>query len=241
MKIVRAKDYNDMSRKAANIISAQVILKPDSVLGLATGSTPIGAYRQLIDWYNKGDVDFSEVSTYNLDEYRGLSHDDPQSYHYFMRENFFDHINIDQANTHVPDGANLDADAACAEYDRIVAAAGYPDLQLLGIGNNGHIGFNEPDEFFSKGTHCVDLTQSTIEANSRLFERIEDVPRQAYTMGVQTIMHARMILVVANGAAKAQAVHDMCYGPVTPLCPASILQLHTNCVVVADEAALAGC
>ena len=139
MKIIKAKDYEDMSRKAANIISAQVILKPDCVLGLATGSTPIGAYKQLAAWYEKGDVDFAEVSTYNLDEYRGLSHDDPQSYHYFMRENFFDHINIDLNNTHVPDGSNPDAAAACSEYDKIVAAAGYPDLQLLGIGNNGHI------------------------------------------------------------------------------------------------------
>ena len=241
MKIIHAKDYEDMSRKAANIISAQVILKPDCVLGLATGSTPIGAYHQLIKWYEKGDIDFSQVRTYNLDEYRGLSHDDVQSYHYFMRDNLFDHINIDQANTHVPDGSNLDAEAACAEYDRIVAAAGYPDLQLLGIGNNGHIGFNEPDDHFSAGTHCVDLPESTIQANSRLFEKEEDVPRQAYTMGTQTIMYARMILVVANGEKKAQAVRDMCFGPVTPQCPASILQLHTNCVVVADEAALALC
>ena len=227
LKIVSARDYDDMSRKAANIISAQVILKPDTVLGLATGSTPIGAYHQLIDWYKKGDVDFSQVRTYNLDEYRGLSHDDPQSYHYFMRDNFFDHINIDLNNTHVPDGANPDAEAACAEYDKMVADAGYPDLQLLGIGNNGHIGFNEPE--------------STIKANSRLFEREEDVPRQAYTMGVQTIMYARMILVVANGAAKAQAVHDMCFGPVTPQCPASILQLHSNVVLVADKEALSLC
>ena len=241
MKIIHAKDYEDMSRKAANIISAQVILKPDCVLGLATGSTPIGAYHQLIKWYEKGDIDFSQVRTYNLDEYRGLSHDDVQSYHYFMRDNLFDHINIDQANTHVPDGSNLDAEAACAEYDCIVAAAGYPDLQLLGIGNNGHIGFNEPDDHFSAGTHCVDLTESTIQANSRLFEKEEDVPRQAYTMGTQTIMYARMILVVANGEKKAQAVRDMCYGPVTPSCPASILQLHTNCVLVADEAALSLC
>ena len=241
MKIIHAKDYEDMSRKAANIISAQVILKPDCVLGLATGSTPIGAYHQLIKWYEKGDIDFSQVHTYNLDEYRGLSHDDVQSYHYFMRDNLFDHINIDQANTYVPDGSNLDAEAACAEYDRIVAAAGYPDLQLLGIGNNGHIGFNEPDDHFSAGTHCVDLTESTIQANSRLFEKEEDVPRQAYTMGTQTIMYARMILVVANGEKKAQAVRDMCYGPVTPSCPASILQLHTNCVLVADEAALSLC
>ena len=229
LKIVCARDYEDMSRKAANIMSAQVILKPDTVLGLATGSTPIGAYHQLIEWYQKGDVDFSQVRTYNLDEYRGLSHDDPQSYHYFMRDNFFDHINIDLANTHVPDGSNPDAEA------------GYPDLQLLGIGNNGHIGFNEPDDHFSKGTHCVDLTESTIKANSRLFEHEEDVPRQAYTMGVQTIMYARMILVVANGEKKAQAVHDMCFGPVTPQCPASILQLHPNVVVVADKAALSLC
>lgn len=241
MKIIAAKDYNDMSRKAANIISAQVILKPNCVLGLATGTTPIGAYQQLIKWYEKGDVDFAEVSTYNLDEYRGLSHEDTQSYHYFMRSNFFDHINIDINNTHVPDGANPDAEEACAEYDKIVKAAGYPDLQLLGIGNNGHIGFNEPDEHFSKGTHCVDLTESTIEANSRLFDSPDDVPRQAYTMGVQTIMYARMILMTASGAKKAQAVRDMCFGPVSPSCPASILQLHTNCVVVADEEALSLC
>lgn len=241
MKIVRAKDYADMSRKAANLISAQVILKPDCVLGLATGSTPIGAYKQLSEWYQKGDVDFSQVSTYNLDEYRGLSHDDPQSYHYFMRDNFFNHINIDINNTHVPDGANPDADAACAEYDRMVAEAGYCDLQLLGIGRNGHIGFNEPAAEFSKGTHCVDLTESTIEANSRLFEKEEDVPRQAYTMGTQTIMNARAILMVANGENKAQAVYDMCFGPIVPSCPASILQLHPNVFVVCDDAALSLC
>jgi glucosamine-6-phosphate deaminase len=241
MKIIRCKDYDDMSRKTANIISAEVILDPDCNLGLATGSTPIGAYHQLIEWYEKGDVDFSQVRTYNLDEYRGLTHEDPQSYHYFMHDNFFDHINIDPTNVHVPDGANLDADAACASYDEMVEAAGYCDLQLLGIGRNGHIGFNEPDAAFSKGTHCVDLTPSTIEANSRLFDDPDDVPRQAYTMGVQTIMRARMIVIAASGPDKQQAVYDMIYGPVTPQVPASILQLHTNCVVVADEAALAKC
>lgn len=241
MRIVRATDYKDMSRKAANIISAQVILKPDSVLGLATGTTPIGAYQQLAEWNQKGDCDFSQVSTYNLDEYRGLTHEDPQSYHYFMRQNFFDHINIDINNTHVPDGANPNAEEACAAYDKVVADAGYPDLQLLGLGQNGHIGFNEPDESFSKGTHMVNLTESTIKANSRLFEHEEDVPRQAYTMGVQTIMYARMILMIASGENKAQAVHDMIYGPVTPACPASILQLHHHCIVIADEAALSLC
>lgn len=238
MRIVRAHDYDDMSRKAANIISAQVILKPDSVLGLATGSTPLGIYAQLIEWYEKGDLDFSQVSTFNLDEYRGLAHDDPQSYHHFMRANFFDRINIDLTNTHVPDGSNLDAEGVCAAYDRSVADAGYPDLQLLGIGRNGHVGFNEPGAVFSKGTHCVDLTPSTIEANSRLFDRAEDVPRQAYTMGVQTIMFARSVLVVASGEEKADAVRAMCLGPVDPQCPASILQLHAACTVIADEAAL---
>ena len=238
MRIVRASDYHDMSRKAANIISAQVILKPDSVLGLATGTSPIGAYQQLIEWYHKGDVDFSQVSTYNLDEYRGLTHDDPQSYHYFMRKNFFNDINIDLSRTHVPDGANLDTDAACKGYDRLVSEAGYPDLQLLGIGRNGHIGFNEPDEAFSKGTHCVDLTESTIEANSRLFKNEQDVPRQAYTIGVQTIMRARRILIIASGAEKAEAVWACTYGPVTPRVPASILQLHTDCTLVADAEAL---
>lgn len=241
MRIVRAKDYEDMTRKAAAIIAAQVVTDPACVLGLATGSTPIGAYQNLIAGYEAGDLDFSQVTTYNLDEYRGLSHDDPQSYHFFMKENLFDHINIDQANTFVPDGSNPDADAVCAEYDRMVEEAGYPDLQLLGIGNNGHIGFNEPDTCFSKGTHCVDLTESTIEANSRLFDNIEDVPRQAYTMGTHTIMNAFSVLVIANGEKKAQAVHDMCFGPIEPSCPASILQLHPNCVVVADEAALSLC
>ena len=211
------------------------------MLGLATGSTPIGAYKQLAAWYEKGDVDFAEVSTYNLDEYRGLSHDDPQSYHYFMRENFFDHINIDLNNTHVPDGSNPDAAAACSEYDEIVAAAGYPDLQLLGIGNNGHIGFNEPDDHFSKGTHCVNLTESTIEANKRFFASADDVPRQAYTMGVQTIMLARRIVLVVSGENKAETVREAFFGPVTPQVPASILQLHTDVSIVADEAALSKC
>ena len=230
-----------MSRKAADILAAQIQLKPNCVLGLATGTTPIGAYQGLIKKYESGSLDFSEVRTYNLDEYRGLTHEDPQSYHYFMNDQLFNHVNIDPANVHVPDGANTDADAACADYDRMVAEAGYCDLQLLGIGRNGHIGFNEPADEFSKGTHCVDLTESTIEANSRLFEKEEDVPRQAYTMGTQTIMNARCILVVANGENKAQAVRDMCFGPIVPTCPASILQLHPNVFVVCDDAALSLC
>lgn len=241
MRIINCHTYEAMSRKAADILAAQIQLKPNCVLGLATGTTPIGAYQGLIKKYESGSLDFSEVRTYNLDEYRGLTHEDPQSYHYFMNDQLFNHVNIDPANVHVPDGANTDADAACADYDRIVAEAGYCDLQLLGIGRNGHIGFNEPADEFSKGTHCVDLTESTIEANSRLFEKEEDVPRQAYTMGTQTIMNARCILVVANGENKAQAVRDMCFGPIVPTCPASILQLHPNVFVVCDDAALSLC
>ena len=241
MRIINCHTYEAMSRKAADILAAQIQLKPNCVLGLATGTTPIGAYQGLIKKYESGSLDFSEVRTYNLDEYRGLTHEDPQSYHYFMNDQLFNHVNIDPANVHVPDGANTDADAACADYDRMVAEAGYCDLQLLGIGRNGHIGFNEPADEFSKGTHCVDLTESTIEANSRLFEKEEDVPRQAYTMGTQTIMSARCILVVANGENKAQAVRDMCFGPIVPTCPASILQLHPNVFVVCDDAALSLC
>ena len=241
MRIINCHTYEAMSRKAADFLAAQIKLKPNCVLGLATGTTPIGAYQGLIKKYESGSLDFSEVRTYNLDEYRGLTHEDPQSYHYFMNDQLFNHVNIDPANVHVPDGANTDADAACADYDRMVAEAGYCDLQLLGIGRNGHIGFNEPADEFSKGTHCVDLTESTIEANSRLFEKEEDVPRQAYTMGTQTIMNARCILVVANGENKAQAVRDMCFGPIVPTCPASILQLHPNVFVVCDDAALSLC
>ncbi len=241
MRIIRTKDYEDMSARAADVIAAEVILKPDCVLGLATGSTPIGAYERLVERYRAGELDFSQVISYNLDEYRGLAHDDPQSYHYFMEQYLFSHVNIDPANTHVPDGANEDVEEATAGYDAQVAAAGYPDLQLLGIGNNGHIGFNEPDAAFSKGTHCVNLTESTIEANSRLFESADDVPRQAYTMGIGTIMRAKRVFVIANGEKKAQAVHDMIYGPITPSCPASVLQLHPDAIVIADEAALALC
>ena len=229
MKIIRAKDYNDMSRKAANIISAQVILKPESVLGLATGSSPIGIYEQLIKWYHKGD------------EYRGLTPDHDQSYHYFMHKNFFDAVNVPNERINLPDGAQLDAERECSRYDKAIRAAGGIDLQLLGMGLNGHIGFNEPDEYFSKGTHCVNLTESTIEANKRFFASADDVPRQAYTMGVQTIMLARRIVLVVSGENKAKTVREAFFGPVTPRVPASILQLHTDVSIVADEAALSLC
>ena len=239
MKIIHAKDYNDLSRKAANIISAQVILKPESVLGLATGSSPLGVYRQLILWYEKGDLDFAEATSVNLDEYRGLPADNEQSYHYFMHQNFFDHINIDPARIHIPDGMAADPEAECRRYDQLIADLGGIDLQLLGLGPNGHIGFNEPGEAFELETHCVNLTPATIEANKRFFDGNEDlVPKQAYTMGIKTIMQARKVLVVANGLAKAKAVKAVVSGPVTPECPGSILQMHPDCILVADEEAL---
>ena len=228
MNIIRAKDYQDMSRKAANIISAQIIMKPDCVLGLATGSTPVGTYRQLIEWYEKG----------NLDEYRGLTHTDPQSYYYFMQENLFDHVNIDKAATHVPDGTNPDAADACAKHEQIIKSLGGIDLQLLGLGNNGHIGFNEPGAAFEKETHLVDLAESTIRANARFFASIDEVPKQAYTMGIRTIMQAKKILVVVSGEGKADIVSRAFFGPVTPEVPASILQMHPDVTVVCDEAAL---
>ena len=188
MRIYRAKDYHDMSREAANIISAQVIMKPDCVLGLATGSTPVGTYAQLVEWYKKGDLDFSEVKTVNLDEYKGLERSNEQSYFYFMCEHLFNKVNIDLSNVNIPDGTEPDAEAECARYEAKIKELGGVDLQLLGIGHNGHIGFNEPNAQFDRRTHCVNLTQSTIDANKRFFASEDEVPRQAYTMGIKTIM-----------------------------------------------------
>ena len=239
MKIYKAKDYKDMSRKAANIISAQVIMKPNCVLGLATGSTPIGTYDQLVEWYNKGDLDFSEVTTVNLDEYKGLPRTNDQSYYYFMHQHLFDRVNIDPERTNVPNGMEPDAEKECGRYEGLIRSLGGVDLQLLGLGYNGHIGFNEPGEAFDKETHCVDLTESTIEANKRFFASADDVPKQAYTMGIKTIMQAKKILIVVNGENKADIVERAFFGPVTPEVPASILQLHNDVTLVGDEAALA--
>ena len=239
MKIYKAKDYKDMSRKAANIISAQVIMKPNCVLGLATGSTPIGTYDQLVEWYNKGDLDFSEVTTVNLDEYKGLPRTNDQSYYYFMHQHLFDRVNIDPERTNVPNGMEPDAEKECGRYEELIRSLGGVDLQLLGLGHNGHIGFNEPGEAFEKETHCVDLTESTIEANKRFFASADDVPKQAYTMGIKTIMQAKKILIVVNGENKADIVERAFFGPVTPEVPASILQLHNDVTLVGDESALA--
>ena len=238
MIIYRAKDYQDMSRKAANIISAQIIMKPNCVLGLATGSSPVGTYRQLIEWYNKGDLDFSHVTRINLDEYKGLSPENDQSYRYFMDTNLFNHVNIDKAHTFVPNGLEVNSEKACTDYNHTIATSGGIDLQLLGLGHNGHIGFNEPGAAFERETHCVDLTESTIEANKRFFSSEEEVPRQAYTMGIKNIMQAKKILVIVSGADKAQILEKVLHGPITPEVPASILQLHNDVTIVADESAL---
>lgn len=236
MKILKTANYEEMSRKAANIIAAQVIMKPDSVLGLATGSTPIGTYKHLIEKYNNGDLSFSETTSVNLDEYKGLPKENDQSYDYFMHHNLFDHVNFKAS--YLPDGTKENGEEECRRYEALIRSLGGVDLQLLGLGHNGHIGFNEPSEIFEKETHCVDLQERTIEANKRFFASIDEVPRQAYTMGIQTIMQARKILIVVSGEDKAETVRDAFFGPVTPKVPASILQLHPDVILVADEAAL---
>lgn len=232
MRFITVDTYQKMSRQAANIISAQVIIKPNCVLGLATGSSPVGTYRQLIDWYQKGDIDFSEVTSVNLDEYVGLDGENDQSYRYFMNSNLFNSVNINPDRTFVPNGKAKDLNKECADYDERIKALGGIDLQLLGIGLDGHIGFNEPDSCFVKGTHVVELHESTIRANSRFFEHEEDVPRSAVTMGMLSIMQAKKVLLIANGAGKRDILERAFSGPITPEIPASILQLHPDLTVI---------
>lgn len=235
MKVIRAKNVQEAGRHTAAVIAAQIKLKPDCVLGLATGSSPVEAYSCLIEWCKQGDVDFSNVRTVNLDEYVGLEADHDQSYSWFMRQNLFNHVNIDPKNTYIPNGLEKDAEKESARYDAVIHGLGGVDLQLLGIGPNGHIGFNEPGDCFVRGTHCVDLTESTIAANARFFESADMVPKQAYTMGILDIMQAKRVVMVATGKNKAQAIRDAFCGPITPKVPASILQLHPDFTLVVDE------
>ena len=213
-------------------------MKPECVLGLATGSSPVGTYQRLVERYKAGKISFAGVTTVNLDEYKGLSGSHDQSYRYFMQHNLFDHVDVRPERTHVPNGLAEDAEAECARYDAFVRSLGCADLQLLGVGRNGHIGFNEPCGEFVVPTHVVDLTESTIQANKRFFEKVEDVPTQAYTMGIKNIMQARKVLLIVSGEGKAEILDKVLYGPVTPQVPASILQLHNDLTVVADEAAM---
>lgn len=237
MKVIVTKDYNEMSKVAGNIIAAQIILKPDSVLGFATGSSPVGTYAELVKKNKAGEIDFSEITTVNLDEYKGLPVDHDQSYRYFMDDNLFNHVNINKANTYLPNGMAEDPQAECERYEKEIQDLGGVDLQLLGIGHNGHIGFNEPSDHFEKIVNCVTLTERTIEANKRFFASADDVPRQAYSMGIGTIMSAKKIIMVVSGEDKAEALRDCVMGPITPASQGSILQLHPDVTIVCDEAA----
>lgn len=237
MNVCVYKKEETIGAAAASLFAACVIQKPKCVLGLATGSTPIPTYQKMAELFRDGVVDFSEVTTYNLDEYVGLDHDHEQSYYHFMWENLFRHINVPKDRIHVLSGTAADPEKECAEYEKAIDAAGGIDLQILGIGRNGHIAFNEPTDHFPATTHVVELTESTIEANKRFFESADEVPRRALTTGIGTIMKARAIVLVATGKDKAEAVRAMVKGPVTPQCPASILQLHENATILVDEAA----
>jgi glucosamine-6-phosphate deaminase len=238
MKLYVCKNYDEMSAKAAEVVASVITLKPDCVLGLATGSTPVGMYTKLAEMNKAGRLDFAEVKTYNLDEYYPIKASDPQSYRYFIDKNLFDNINIDKAaNTHLLNGEAADADAECAAYDKAIEAAGGIDIQVLGIGNNGHIGFNEPSDPLIAPTHKTGLTASIIEANSRFFASADEVPKHALTMGIQSVFKARKIVILASGKDKAEAVYKMIKEPVTPHVPASVLQLHPDCIILVDEAA----
>ncbi len=239
LRIYRAPDYESMSARAAEVMAARVLLNPRAVIGLATGSTPLGLYAGLAKKNAAGEISFREVHTVNLDEYLGLTPDHPQSYRYFMNKNLFSNIDIPAENTNVPNGAAADPAAECARYNALIESLGGIDMQLLGIGHDGHIGFNEPGESFVPGTNCVALAEKTIEANSRFFDSADEVPKFALTMGIRAIMQAKEILVVVNGADKAEILEQSFFGPMTPAVPASILQLHPNVILCADDAALA--
>lgn len=237
MKIFVTDTYEQMSRKAANIIAAQVQLKPNSNLGLATGGTPVGMYKQLIKMNEENDINFENVRTFNLDEYYPIDKNNGQSYYNFMNENLFKHVNINEENTNIPNGMADNIEEECKNYDRKIEVAGGVDIQVLGIGHNGHIGFNEPDGIFTKETNCVELTQTTINANVRFFNSIEEVPKKALTMGIGTIMKSKKILLLASGEDKAEIIRIMIEGEIDPKVPASVLQLHPDVTIVLDKKA----
>lgn len=238
MKVIVTNDYHEMSKVAAEIVSHVVLDNPHAVLGLATGSSPIGLYNNLIEMYEHGTLSFANVSTVNLDEYVGLNKDHPQSYAYFMRNILFDHIDIDLNNTHIPCGSADNLEQQCRQYNELLASL-KQDIQVLGIGSNGHIGFNEPGTPFDSVTHIVQLADSTIKDNSRLFNSIDEVPTKAITMGISNIMNARKIIVIANGTNKADAVYKMVQGEISENCPASVLKKHPDVVLVCDTLAAA--
>jgi len=238
MRIIRANQKSDMGRQAAEIFAEQIRAKPNSILGLATGESPRDLYKALIGMYEKGELDFSQIITFNLDEYIGLSPDHDQSYNYYMRNALFDHVNLRPENCFVPDGMATDLEAECRAYDKRIEECGGIDLQLLGIGVNGHIAFNEPADSFEKSTHVVRLTPSTIGVNSQYFASPEEMPTSALTMGINSIFQAKRIVLIASGPQKAEIVHVAFFGPITPKVPASILQMHRDVTLVADTDAL---
>lgn len=237
MKILVCENYDEMSLKGAEIVKAQVNEKPDCILGLATGSTPVGLYTCLAEMNKKGEVDFSKVESFNLDEYYPISPENDQSYRYFMNQNLFSKINIDINKTHVPNGQAEDPEKACKEYDNSILNAGGIDLQILGIGQNGHIAFNEPADELYEGTHLTGLTESTIKANARFFEKEEDVPTQAVTMGIASIMRAKKIIILANGSAKRDVISKLINGGITTNIPASLLKVHPDVTLICDKEA----
>lgn len=232
MQLIKAANYEDLSKKAATIIAAQIIEKADSVLGFATGSTPEGTYRELANMCSNKLISFENIRSFNLDEYYGLPSDHPQSYKYYMNQNLFSKVNIKAENANVPNGSAPDPNEECKRYENAIKAAGGLDLQLLGIGRNGHIGFNEPGDRFEQWTHLVELTEDTLDANKRFFDKIEDVPKKAISMGINTIMNAEKVLLIANGKDKTDALEKMLYQPVTPNLPASVLQFHRCATVI---------
>ncbi|MPQ42357.1 glucosamine-6-phosphate deaminase [Clostridium tarantellae] len=235
MRLIIAKDYNEMSKIAADEMAKSIKSNPEIVLGLATGGTPVGMYKELIKMYENGELDFSKVKSVNLDEYVGLSGEHNQSYRYFMNKNLFNHINIDKNNTFVPNGLSEDVEKEGKIYDEKIKELGGIDVQLLGLGNNGHIGFNEPNDELTVGTHLTNLKQDTIEANARFFSSIDEVPKKAITMGLGGIMKAKEIIVIASGKGKADIVSKLMNGKITTDIPASMLQMHNNVIVIVDE------
>ncbi|KAB8137809.1 glucosamine-6-phosphate deaminase [Gracilibacillus oryzae] len=235
MKIMKAKNYSNMSKIAKEIIADTINGKSDATLGLATGSTPIGLYKGLINLYNEKQLSFQNVTTFNLDEYVGLTPSNPNSYHYFMNEQLFQHIDIKEANIHIPNGMAPDLQEECDHYEQSIKNAGGIDLQILGIGENGHIGFNEPGTSFAERTHIITLDQSTREANARFFETIDQVPTKAITAGIETIMQSKQILLLVSGEAKKEAYNQLLEGEITEEFPASVLHQHENCVVIVDK------
>lgn len=235
MRVILCGSYEEMSEKATRLVGGQIILKPDTVLGLATGSTPVGMYKNLAKKYEEGVLDFSKVKTFNLDEYYPINRDNNQSYYYFMNENLFNHINVKKENIHIPNGEAKDVDAECANYEKMIEEAGGIDIQILGIGQNGHIGFNEPDENLKASTHVTGLTESTIKANSRFFDSIDEVPTKALTMGIATILKSKKIIIMASGAEKSDAVAELLNDDINTKNPATMLKVHPDVVLICDK------